>query len=430
MPALHSHPSRMPESPKAKAEILINRFFPPPSTVNLSDIETLPNYLPSYHTGKITVHEIRSTILGSIFKKAPGEDGIPKLILKLLIDSLLPHLYRIFNKCLDTGFFPMHFRSSITVVFHKPGKLDYTTAKAYHPIALLNTLGKALEFILAKRITYLAETYRLLPHNHFGSRRDRSTKHALYYIVKRIYSSWNKRKIPSVLLLDITGAFDNVPKDRLLHNLRTKQINARIVAWIGSFLTRRSTTLRTNEQITDKIGISIGIPQGSPLSPILFLFYNAPLLEDLEIVGSVSATGFVDDVVLLVEGKICKENSTVFHDLHEKICKLWARHHGSKFASEKYQLSHFTRKRIANLEFRLSLSKQVVHLWKTVIYLGILLDTKLSWNGQVIANKTKALKSIGGLAGVAGLVWGGKLPRMRQILQSIVIPQLTNACSV
>lgn len=47
-----------------------------------------------------------------------------------------------------------------------------------------------------------------------------------------------------------------------------------------------------------------------------------------------------------------------------------------------------------------------------------------------MANKTKALKSIGGLAGLAGSVWGAKLPRMRQMLQSVVIPQLTYACSV
>ncbi len=333
--------------------------------------------------------------------------------MKLLIDSLLPYLYQIFNKCLDTGFCSTHFRSSITVVFRKPGKPDYTTAKAYRPIALLNTLGKALEFIFAKRITYLAETYRLLPHNYFGARRARSTEHALHHIVKHIYSSWNKKKIASVLLLDVTSAFDNVSKDRLLHNFCTKQIDAQIVTWIGSFLIGRSTTLRINEHTTEKISISIGIPQGSPLSPILFLFYNAPLLEDLETVGSISAAGFVDDVTILVEEKICEENSTVLHNLHEKICKPWARHYGSKFAPKKYQLSHFTRKRIANLEFLLSLPKQVVHPRKTVIYLGILLDTKLSWNGQVIANKTKALKSIGGLAGLAGSVWGAKLPRMR-----------------
>lgn len=230
----------------------------------------------------------------------------------------------------------MHFRSSITVVFCKPGKPDYTIAKAFRPIALLNTLGKALEFIFTKKITYLAETYGLLPHNHFGARRARSTKYVLHYIVERIYSLWNKKKIALVLLLNVTGAFNNVSKDRLLYNLCTKQIDAWIVAWIGSFLTGRSTTFCTNEHITKKISISIGIPQGSPLLPILFLFYNAPLLKDLKTVEFVSAISFVNDVARLLEGKTCKENSTVLHDLQEKICKPWARRHGSKFAPKKY----------------------------------------------------------------------------------------------
>lgn len=104
MPTLHSHPPRTAETcPKAKAKILINRFFPPPPTADLSDIGTAPQYRPCYQTGKITVHEIRSAILGSISKKAPGEDGIPNSILKLLISPLLPHLYRIFNENLSLG---------------------------------------------------------------------------------------------------------------------------------------------------------------------------------------------------------------------------------------------------------------------------------------------------------------------------------------
>ena len=220
-----------------------------------------------------------------------------------------------------------------------------------------NTLKKALEFILTKRITYLAEIYGLWPHNYFGARRARFTKHAIHYIVERIYNSWNKKKIASVLLLDVTGAFDNISKDRLLYNFCTKQIDTRIVAWISSFLIGQSTILCTNKYIMEKISISIGIPQGLPLSLILFLFYNAPLFDDLERVGFVLAAGFIDDIAILLKGKICEKNSTVFHDLHEKICKSWARCHGSKFAPKKYQLSYFTQKRIANLEFSLSLPK-------------------------------------------------------------------------
>ena len=183
MPALYSHLPCVPKScPKAKAKILINRFSLPLQQLTFSILKHHQITLKATIQGKITIHKIQSTILGSISKKATGEDGILNLILKLLIDLLLPHLYRIFNNCLNAGFCPTHFWSSITVVIRKPRKPDYTIAKVYCPIALLNTLEKALEFILAKKVTYLAKTHGLLPHNHFGARRARSTKHALHYI--------------------------------------------------------------------------------------------------------------------------------------------------------------------------------------------------------------------------------------------------------
>lgn len=137
MPALYSHPPQMPEScAKAKAQILIDRFFPPQLIVDLSaDIEVAPEYHHSYHIGKITIYKIRSTILRSISKKSPGKDGISNFIFKPIIDILLPHLYRIFNVCLEIEFCSTHFCASVTIVLRKPGKSDYTTAKAYRPIA-------------------------------------------------------------------------------------------------------------------------------------------------------------------------------------------------------------------------------------------------------------------------------------------------------
>jgi hypothetical protein len=48
-------------------------------------------------------------------------------------------------------------------MLRKPGKPDYLDLKAYRPIVLLNTLGKALEAIMAKRLRYIAETHALLP---------------------------------------------------------------------------------------------------------------------------------------------------------------------------------------------------------------------------------------------------------------------------
>lgn len=60
----------------------------------------------------------------------------------------------------------------------KPGKGDYIIPKSCRPIALLGTLGKALEVVLATRLSFLAKTHSLLPDTHFHVRRGRFTAQA------------------------------------------------------------------------------------------------------------------------------------------------------------------------------------------------------------------------------------------------------------
>lgn len=167
---------------------MLSQFFPPPPNADLSNTQGF-EYEQGFDTGNITMHEIRQLILLAISNKAPGEDEIPNRILKSIIGLILPYLYIIFNACLSTGYCPTHFCLSITVVLQKLGKPDYTIVKAYWPIALLNTIGKALEFIIVNRISYLVETFGLLPPNHFGARRSSSTEYALYYLVERVYAT-------------------------------------------------------------------------------------------------------------------------------------------------------------------------------------------------------------------------------------------------
>ncbi|KAI3527139.1 zinc knuckle [Colletotrichum filicis] len=57
------------------------------------------------------------------------------------------------------------------VVLRKLGKDNYIVPKVYRPIALLNTVGKIMDAIIARRLSYFAEIHRLLLDSHMGRRR-------------------------------------------------------------------------------------------------------------------------------------------------------------------------------------------------------------------------------------------------------------------
>lgn len=60
---------------------------------------------------------------------------------------------------------------------------------------------------------------------------------------------------------------------------------------------------------TSQFAVQTKIPQGSPISPILYLFYNADLLEICNRPGTnTSALRFVDDANVLVYRKSTEEN--------------------------------------------------------------------------------------------------------------------------
>lgn len=274
-------------------------------------------------------------------------------------------------------------------------------------------------------------SYQLLPTTHFGGRKVSSTEHAGHHLLERIQETWNTKKIASLLLLDVAGAFDNVVHEQLLHNLRKGKIDEQIIKWIASFLTNRTNILKTGEFTSDLNKIASGIPQGSPLSRILYLFYNADLLENINQHDSSSSLGYIDDIGILVTGNSTEENCNNLATIHEAVCRPWADTYGSSFAVTKYQLIHFTRRTSSNINHPLLLSSShQVTPTPSVGYLGITLDIKLKWNAQLALIKTKVQKSIGALASLGGSTWGANLQVIHKIYLAVVISRMTYGLSI
>src|SRR5579859_6167176 len=107
--------------------------------------------------------------------------------------------------------------------------------------------------------------------------------------------------------MDVAGAFNNVHHNGLVHNMRRRPIPTQLVKLAQSFLTGWTTQLCFNGKTSSEIHIEAVIPQGSPLAPLLFMLYNAELLEITKMPDL--ALGFIDDIAYGVSGLTAQGNA-------------------------------------------------------------------------------------------------------------------------
>jgi hypothetical protein len=121
------------------------------------------------------MQEVETSVLEANSWKAPGDDGLPAEIWKQLWPVVKERVLYLLQTSIAEGKLSSHK----IIPLKKPDKGDYSQAKSWRPISLLPTLGKILESVAAERISYAVESYGLLPENHFGARKLRSTEQAL-----------------------------------------------------------------------------------------------------------------------------------------------------------------------------------------------------------------------------------------------------------
>jgi hypothetical protein len=262
------------------------------------------------------------------------------------------------------------------------------------------------------------------------ARSSKSIDTTLNHLVQQIHATWqNKDGVATLLLLDMTGAYDRVVPARLLHNMRERRIPDVIVKWVSSFISNRITTMCLPGYNTNTFPTHTGIPQGSPLSPILFLFYNANLVKICNLLTlPASGKGFVDNVDALAFGKSTEENCKMLQTVHEQ-CLEWAWRHGALFALEKYILVHFTRVRTKhNHSCPHTPPTSTIHPSPSARVLGVILNKKLSWQPHLHHIKSKLATKTNVLSRLTASTWGASLQVLRLLYTAVVRPAMTTGC--
>lgn len=428
-----------------KAEALGDIFFttPPPPQPTLPPDDDAPSEHPTplEPALPITEQRIHDHISRLAAHKAPGLDGIPNVVLKKCADHIASHLATIFNAVFELGVYHQSWKDSITCVLRKPGRPSYQAPKAYRPIALLSTIGKLLSAIVADDMSRLIEEHELLPETHFGGRPCRTTTDALHYIVNRVKSAWHKRRVVSILFLDVEGAFPNATTAKILHNMKKRRMPPQYVKLVENLLKNRRTKLKFDDFLSEFIHINNGIGQGCPLSMILYIIYNADMIE-IPQGRDEDAVGYVDDIALVAEGDNLEETTEKLKDMMERPGGglAWASTHNSKFEMSKVAIMHFSRKTLKGTDNtrtkqrvnapNLTLQGTLIRNCETYKYLGVLFDADLNWKRQAENAATKGIKWVALFSRLSRTRKGINANLMRHLYRAVGIPKVTYAADV
>ncbi|XP_057290925.1 uncharacterized protein LOC130613625 [Hydractinia symbiolongicarpus] len=205
----------------------------------------------------------------------------------------------------------------------------------YRPISLLSNIDKIFEKLIFNRLYNFFSMNNTIFPDQFGFRKKFSTSHALLNITQKIMEAIDNGLLVCGVFIDLQKAFDTVDHEILIKKLYHYGIRGVPLSLLRSFLTNREQFVFINNSSSSHKPIRHGVPQGSVLGPLLFLLY--------------------------------------INDLHTAI---------------KHSMVHL----FADDTNLLNISND------TVKYLGITLDSNLSWKSQINITISNLKKSNGALA--------------------------------
>ena len=154
----------------------------------------------------------------------------------------------------------------------KPDKLR-SLATSYRPISLISSIMKLFERVIKQRLRSHLEHIGFINKHQSGFRKAKSTDDHLFRLSQSIMESFNRGEYVVAAFLDIKKAFDNVWRNGLRFKIFQLDLPTKMTRWLSDFLVGRLIQVNINNSLSNQINPKAGVPQGSVLSPLLFLIY-------------------------------------------------------------------------------------------------------------------------------------------------------------
>ena len=215
-------------------------------------------------------------VLKELLKLPPRHNvdvlGMDSYLLQLAAPIIAPSINYLVNLSLINGQVPTDLKlARVTPIFKRKGSADL--AENYRPISIVGHIAKIFEkAVYSQFIQYLTDHSFITPmQSAFIA--GHSTTTALHKVVDDLLENMDDHMISCLCFCDIRKCFDSIPHDGLLLNLSKHGIRNVEYQWFKSYLSNRQQLTCFNNNTSNILSLTCGIPQGSVLGPCLFLLY-------------------------------------------------------------------------------------------------------------------------------------------------------------
>ena len=370
--------------------------------VNLDIINEI-EHKPSQVWYLFSKEEFKSVISKCSDTLALGPDKLTWHYLKLIVknDSCLTNIVNIADSCINLGYWSEYFKISSTIIIPKPNKSSYDQLKAFHPIVLLNTLGKLIEKVVTDRLQFMVACNNFIYPSQLGGLKFKSTTDAGIALTHIIWLGWAKGKSTSSLAFNISQFFPSLNHKLLVQILEKAGLDPRVSSFFVNYLVKRRTSYMWNTFSFPMFDVNIRVGQGSALSPILsslyltlFLYILEKHLKNLKI--PISILFFVDDGLIIAQNKSFDVSNSQLYCSYNVLSKLLDSF-SLVIEHSKTEIFHFSRSQgffnppPLNLSPLGELTLRPKDSWK---YLGFIFNHKLDFHKHINYYANKALSTV------------------------------------
>lgn len=361
-----------------------------PKNSNVSFVK--PNVNVNFKFNNVSFSDVRLAFKSLKSKSSRDYFGLSSRILKSIKEILIIPLTHLINECINKGVYPDILKiSKVIPIFKKGCKSDPSN---YRPISLVPVISKIVEIVLKNQICNHFEKFSLFSSTQFGFRSGKSTTSAILNLIDKIVDGMEDGEFVSAILCDLSKAFDCVSPDMLLNKLDWYKFDSLSKNLIASYLKNRKQVVCINEEQSELRSVIHGVPQGSVLGPLLFLIF----INDFSMnVTDTDVVLYADDATLISANSDFDQLKLDMQDAQSNA-STWFNNNNLLLNKEKTNKIVFTTRKYNDQ-----------NMSKNVKYLGVHLDTLLTFEVHVNETATKISKNLFLLRNMKNIVEGNVL---------------------